>query len=167
MQSTNNNQSIQSQAFAAQLNKPVLQKGSTGNEVKELQKLLIHWGNLSCDFPIDGYFSDYVEKAVKSFQHRLFLKVDGIVGSRTWKSLYTGAPDMPMLQRGSQGEAVKTLQLALYDTNAYYGAIDGIFGPITEAAVRTFQKNAGLVVDGIAGNKTWYALSKIYAPVGC
>lgn len=167
MQSTNN-QSIQSQEFSTQLNKPVLQKGSKGNEVKELQKLLIHWGYLGIDFPIDGYFSEYVENAVKSFQYRVFLKVDGIVGKNTWQALYTGAPvNMPMLQRGSQGEAVKTLQRALSDSNAYYGAIDGIFGPITEAAVRTFQKNAGLVVDGIVGNKTWYALSKIYAPMGC
>ncbi len=167
MQSTNN-QSIQSQEFATQLNKLVLQKGATGNEVKELQKLLIHWNHLPFNFSIDGYFSEYVEDAVKTFQHQVFLKMDGIVGKNTWQALYTGAPvNMPMLQRGSQGEAVKTLQRALADSNAYYGAIDGIFGPITEAAVRTFQKNAGLVVDGIVGNKTWYALSKIYAPVGC
>ena len=168
MQSTNNQQSIQSQAFSTQLNKPVLQLGSKGNDVKELQKLLIHWNYLPYGFSIDGYFSTTVQDAVAAFQYRVFLKMDGIVGKNTWQALYTGAPvNMPMLQRGSQGEAVKTLQRALADSNAYYGAIDGVFGSITDAAVRTFQKNAGLVVDGIVGNKTWYALSKVYAPIGC
>ncbi|MCT7949469.1 peptidoglycan-binding protein [Ancylothrix sp. C2] len=165
MQSTNN-QSIQSQEFAAQLNKPVLQLGSKGNDVKELQKLLIRWNYLPNGFSIDGSFSKYVQQAVTAFQYRMFLKSDGIVGSLTWKALYTGAPvNMPTLQKGSQGEAVKTLQRALRDAGVYFGAMDGIFGEVTVAAVRTIQKNSGLVADGIVGNKTWYALSKVNARV--
>ncbi|MFB4164691.1 peptidoglycan-binding protein [Alteribacillus sp. JSM 102045] len=40
------------------------------------------------------------------------------------------------------------------------GAIDGIFGPQTEQAVRTFQKKKKLTADGIAGQKTWAALKR-------
>lgn len=59
---------------------------------------------------------------------------------------------MTTLQRGSRGADVKTLQGKL---NL---AQDGIFGPITEEAVRDFQKRKGLTVDGVVGAKTWTAL---------
>ncbi|NLH00732.1 MAG: peptidoglycan-binding protein, partial [Clostridiales bacterium] len=38
------------------------------------------------------------------------------------------------------------------------GEIDGVYGPMTEAAVRKFQKEHGLEVDGIVGPLTWTAL---------
>lgn len=59
---------------------------------------------------------------------------------------------MTTLQRGSRGADVKTLQGKL---NL---AQDGVFGPITEEAVRDFQKRKGLTVDGVGGAKTWGAL---------
>ena len=71
------------------LNKPILRKGDTGEGVEELQKLLKYW-DLYYDI-IDGIFSEYVEWAVKGYQHRVFLEEDGIVGSLTWKALYSGA----------------------------------------------------------------------------
>ena len=54
-----------------------------------------------------------------------------------------------LLTKGSRGELVKRLQAAL---NL---AQDGIFGAITEEAVKAFQKAHGLVPDGIVGEKTW------------
>ena len=42
-------------------------------------------------------------------------------------------------------------------------AQDGIFGPITEEAVRDFQKRKGLSVDGVVGSKTWAALGVVTA----
>jgi peptidoglycan hydrolase-like protein with peptidoglycan-binding domain len=70
----------------------------------------------------------------------------------------------PTLRRGSQGSAVKELQKMLNDLS-YKVTVDGIFGAKTEAAVKDFQKNCGLVADGIVGAKTWDAL--IYGCGGC
>ena len=61
----------------------------------------------------------------------------------------------PSVARGSVGPAVKLLQSQLQAHGITPGPIDGIFGPKTEAAVRAFQRKAGLEVDGQAGPKTW------------
>ncbi len=63
------------------------------------------------------------------------------------------AMDRPTLRRGATGELVKEIQEKV-------GAkVDGDFGPKTEAAVRQFQRDNGLVPDGIVGPLTWAALS--------
>ena len=59
---------------------------------------------------------------------------------------------MTTIKKGSRGDAVATLQRKL---NLI---ADGIFGAITDEAVRDFQKSHGLAVDGIVGPKTWSAL---------
>lgn len=64
----------------------------------------------------------------------------------------------PTLRRGSKGEAVKGLQNALRQRGHHLN-IDGTFGPATESAVRTFQRDAGLAEDGIVGPHTWGALN--------
>lgn len=71
--------------------------------------------------------------------------------------------DRPQLARGSKGSAVKELQTALNARGAGL-AVDGDFGPKTDAAVRAFQKTNSLVVDGIVGPKTWAALDAGSAP---
>lgn len=67
----------------------------------------------------------------------------------------------PTLKRGSKGDAVRELQEILerlgYDLGK--SGVDGDFGRATEKAVKAFQKNAGIGVDGIAGAATWAALS--------
>lgn len=155
--SSTDNQAIKAQASVA-INKPQLTSGAKGDAVKELQTLLNRWG---CRLTIDGQFGPKTLSAVKSYQKRVFLNPDGVVGNTTWQALYSGAPvNMPVLKTGSQGQAVKTLQTVLQQTGDYKGAIDGVFGPITDAAVRKFQARASLVSDGIVGAKTWHALSK-------
>ena len=62
-----------------------------------------------------------------------------------------GADYNQIMKRGSRGEGVKQLQRNLGMTGA---EVDGIFGPATEKAVRTFQKNSGAKVDGIVGPET-------------
>lgn len=64
-----------------------------------------------------------------------------------------------LLKRGDQGSAVKEAQEHLR-RHGYNIAVDGIFGPKTEQAVRAFQAAKGLVVDGIIGPKTWNELVK-------
>lgn len=61
-------------------------------------------------------------------------------------------------QRGSSGGTVKEIQTKLQNWGYYSGAIDGVYGSRTEAAVRHFQEKNGLTVDGKAGPKTLAAL---------
>ncbi|WP_421579106.1 peptidoglycan-binding protein [Shinella sp. M31] len=67
--------------------------------------------------------------------------------------------EYPTLRRGSQGEWVDRLQIALTATGFYMLSIDGDFAGGTEGAVKLFQRSRGLRVDGIAGPKTFAALS--------
>lgn len=65
--------------------------------------------------------------------------------------------DHPTLKIGATGERVTYLQTLLGDVGEPIGA-DGVFGAITEMAVRDFQKLYKLSVDGVVGPKTWAAL---------
>ena len=63
----------------------------------------------------------------------------------------------PLIRQGSQHHPVQTLQYLLR-ARGHNVAVDGIFGPATDAAVRAFQQQKGLAVDGIVGPATWPAL---------
>ena len=68
---------------------------------------------------------------------------------------------LPTLRKGQHsGEPpVERLQLMLnFVSGVDEPDVDGIFGPRTEAAVRRFQQNENLSVDGIVGKQTWTAL---------
>lgn len=67
--------------------------------------------------------------------------------------------EYPVLRRGSRGEWVERLQYGLAAAGFYPLAIDGDFGPGTEAAVKLIQRARGLLVDGIAGPATFAVLS--------
>lgn len=64
----------------------------------------------------------------------------------------------PTIGPGDSGDAVRRLQRALRRTPDLSLAVDGVFGPATEAAVRRVQEGSGLTVDGIVGPQTWAAL---------
>ena len=63
----------------------------------------------------------------------------------------------PETRKGAEGHPVPTLQYLLRARGKTV-AVDGIFGPRTDAAVRDFQRQKGLAVDGIVGPMTWGAL---------
>jgi peptidoglycan hydrolase-like protein with peptidoglycan-binding domain len=63
----------------------------------------------------------------------------------------------PLVRQGNQHHPVKTLQYLLRARGRNL-AVDGIFGPDTNAAVRAFQQQKGLAVDGVVGPATWSAL---------
>jgi peptidoglycan hydrolase-like protein with peptidoglycan-binding domain len=67
--------------------------------------------------------------------------------------------DEPMLRRGSEGDWVAYLQGQLEAQGHTPGPLDGLFGPRTEAAVRSYQEANGCRVDGIVGPETWGALN--------
>ncbi|XHX78152.1 MAG: peptidoglycan-binding protein [Stenomitos frigidus ULC029] len=139
--------------------KPLLQRGASGIEVIEIQKLLINWSLY--EGAVDSLFGERLEQAVRAFQKRVFLPKTGVVDTHTWRSLYTGAPPaMPLLQRGSAGEAVVLLQEALQAVGQTAIVVDGSFGHQTDTAVRHFQRHQGLVVDGVVASCTWLALSR-------
>jgi len=68
-----------------------------------------------------------------------------------------------IIERGSSGEAVVDLQKMLKSRGFDPGSLDGVFGPRTEMAVRSFQEKLGLVVDGIVGPQTAEALRSDFA----
>ena len=61
----------------------------------------------------------------------------------------------PVLKKGSNEPAVRDLQEALKALGHDPGPIDGVFGEATEAAVRAFQQEKEITVDGIVGKVTW------------
>jgi hypothetical protein len=70
-----------------------------------------------------------------------------------------GSPYYPIVQYGSQNVYVATCQDALYYRGYLANTdIDGIFGNITQTAVKKFQSDYGLISDGIVGSQTWDAL---------
>ena len=83
------------------------------------------------------------------------------------KGSYPGTP----LRLGSQGPDVYLLQQQLNAIAVNYPLItpiypvDGIFGPMTENAVRIFQKQFNLTQDGVVGKSTWYKINYIYVAV--
>lgn len=133
-----------------------LKRGSKGNKVKELQTKLNKVGN---NLVVDGSFGSATEKAVKAFQKKYGLTVDGIAGPNTIKKLdeviaSNKAVATVTLKKGSKGENVKTLQRNLNEVMNTDIKVDGDFGTITETTVKAFQKKYGLVVDGCYGPKS-------------
>lgn len=67
----------------------------------------------------------------------------------------------PVLEYGDRYGYVWGLQHRLQQLGLYKGKVDGIFGPLTQQAVFTFQRRHGLIVDGIVGPVTWHALREV------
>lgn len=67
---------------------------------------------------------------------------------------------LSVLRKGAEGDQVKAVQRMLYALGYDLGSakVDGDFGSKTDAAVRAYQKNKGLTVDGIVGQQTWTKL---------
>jgi len=132
---------------------PTLRRGSSGEAVRQLQQALKAVGY--DPGAIDGDFGSRTETAVKAFQKAQGIAPDGVVGDITWLNIDEADTSNPTIRRGSTGNPVrraqKRLTLGGYDTNG----VDGIFGAGTEAAVRRFQGDRRLTVDGIVGPRTW------------
>ena len=136
-------------------NYPTIRTGVKGNFVKILQYLLNFYG---ANLVVDGNFGGNTQRAVIEFQRNNNLTQDGIVGRNTWNKLLNLNPSSEVLRRGNRNSAVMFLQRLLLSYLYPITDLDGIFGPETERAVRAFQSENNLGVDGIVGRNTWQAL---------
>lgn len=135
---------------------------------------------------IDSNFGSGTRAAVISFQRLAKLPQDGVVGRQTWNALVrayrdTLEVDVPVqvlmpsypgtaLRIGSTGENVRIIQNALNTINQAEGNlsminVDGIYGNATAQAVRNYQRNNGLAVDGVVGRQTWNSIRSQYSSV--
>ncbi|MBL4936260.1 peptidoglycan-binding protein [Clostridium sp. YIM B02515] len=137
----------------------VLKSGSKGNDVKTLQTLLNSNGY---KLSVDGIFGNLTLTAVKDYQGKNGLAVDGMVGPKTLAKISpattsttttTSSQITRLLKLGSKGDDVKLLQTWL-NNNGNKLSVDGIFGNLTLAAVKDYQSKNGLAVDGLVGPKT-------------
>ncbi len=138
--------------------RPTLNLGSTGEDVKDLQKVL-NGTFVDISLVVDGVFGKQTQEAVTVFQKQYGLTPDGIVGPNTWAVIDTIVRST--LRRGSTGEDVVYLQRRLNGIGFGHLVVDGIFGAATEEAVKKFQEQYGLTVDGIVGIQTWAKLETI------
>lgn len=127
---------------------------------------------------IDGVQGPQTVHAVRSFQRRHRLTVDGLAGPRTRAAL--GSRGKPLfgarvIRRGMRGYDVGVLQFLLRRRGLRPGRLDGHFGRRTDAALRGFQRRARLLPDGVVGPRTarrlcglracaWRAASLRHAP---
>lgn len=141
--------------------------GSKGAGVTEVQQLLQTLGYYTG--LIDGYYSSSVSYAVRRFQQRNALPVDGKVGPKTLTALRApgaiaadtynqGTTLNGSLTIGSSGSDVQTVQQYLLDMGFYKGPIDSDFSQETANAVKAFQLKYGLTADGVVGNDTYNAI---------
>jgi murein DD-endopeptidase MepM/ murein hydrolase activator NlpD len=113
---------------------------------------------------VDGSLGPATAEAVRRFQARNRLAVDGVPGRRTRRALGSYGRAAPLgvrvLYAGRTGWDVASLQFLLAWQGFPSGALDGRFGPRTDRALRLFQAWAGLGADGRAGPGTVAALHR-------
>jgi peptidoglycan hydrolase-like protein with peptidoglycan-binding domain len=136
-------------------------------QVSSLQELLSKRGFYNG--AVDGIMGPQTRNAIIAAQKNYGLVTDGIAGNQTLAALESGASPVTIAAKNptitSANVAAKTsdkdvaaLQQLLAKRGFYNGAIDGVKGSQTNAAIAAAQKNYGLTVDGIAGAQTIAAL---------
>ena len=152
----------------------VIQSGSQGEAVKNLQRKLISLGYLSGD--TDGICGDMTVAAIKKFQSSQNLEADGIAGAATLNKLNNPssvtsednsqetteegsyAEIGSVIKAGMQGDGVIIVQQKLIEHGFLSGEPDGYCGARTVAAIKRFQTSVGLPADGVCGLLTYAAL---------
>lgn len=145
------------------IGKPVFKLGDQGSGVKKLQEKLT---DLNYDTKgIDGRYFKNTKIAVEKFQQDNNLPVTGMVDSYTLKELnkiYSEKfADKIILQKGSSGEEVSTLQQILKQLGFYSYNITGTFGDKTKEAVEKYQAANNLNITGTVSVRMLETLKNI------
>ena len=140
---------------------------SRGSDVRALQKQLTELGFSAGK--ADGVYGNKTYKAVVKFQKRYGLVADGVIGVETRQKLAEFGVEIPLyyayeakfpegftrkLSMGKEGMDVRALQVRLIDLGYLEGGADQVFGKKTRTAIRKFQREHELMVDGVAGVDT-------------
>ncbi|GEK57733.1 hypothetical protein CHL76_01380 [Marinococcus halophilus] len=148
----------------------IVKYGDNSSQAQELKEDLYELGYLDIANPTK-YFGRQTERAVENFQKDHSLTVDGVAGPNTFskineiihsKSSGGSNTDSSVLKDGVTSPAAKAMKKDLY-TLGYLDIAEPNerFGPQTEAAVKAFQRDQGLVVDGVAGPNTLAEIAKV------
>jgi peptidoglycan hydrolase-like protein with peptidoglycan-binding domain len=134
---------------------PLVRQDDEGPRVFALQYLLRSHGYA---LTVDGIFGPQTRVQVMEFQGDKGLQVDGLVGQQTWSALVLGRT----VRSGDSGDGVRAAQYLLRHRFGNQNVVvDGDFGRITDGAMRDFQTEYDLLIDGIVGPQTWRALVAI------
>ncbi len=138
--------------------------GDQGDVVLSITSILVRLGFLTHATPD---FDTVVESAVKAFQQERGLVITGIINQVTFRALdearwKLGDRVLNFLP-GSlmRGDDIAVLQGRLTEMGFNAGRVDGIYGVVTESAVREFQKSVGVKSDGQCGPATVIALMRL------
>jgi N-acetylmuramoyl-L-alanine amidase len=150
----------------------VLRLGVRASAVTEIRAALAALGLMDSSdddlttgrhFAVDVFDSD-LDQAVRAFQQRRGLLVDGIVGEATYRALREASYRLGARTLNHQfgapmyGDDVATLQARLQDLGFYTGMVDGHFGLQTHNSLLSYQREYGLSSDGICGPETLRSL---------
>ncbi|WP_199440594.1 N-acetylmuramoyl-L-alanine amidase [Umezawaea beigongshangensis] len=151
---------------------PLLRRGDVGPDVADIRATLTRIGLLPPGDPhASPVFDPTVEHAVRAFQQQRGLITDGIVGPATYRALRDATfrlGDRPLaflIAQPVTGDDVLTLQERLLELGYDAGRANGVFGQQTEQALRSFQRDYGLIVDGMCGPDTVRALRQLQPKV--
>lgn len=133
--------------------------------MRDLQRRLVAAGFAEPP-AVDGIYCAATEHSVRAFQQARGLRSDGICDDETWAALVEASwqlGDRLLYHRAPnlRGDDVDELQHRLGLLGFDAGRVDGIFGPLTAAALEEFQRNVGLPADGICGDESIQALRRL------
>jgi N-acetylmuramoyl-L-alanine amidase len=145
-----------------------LRRGATGSAVAEVRSMLATIGLLrNTDENTLDVFDEATELAVRHFQQRRGISVDGTVGVETFAALrgaHWRLGDRSLAHDSVHilsGDDVTELQSKLLSLGYDVARADGFFGPRTAEALRAFQREYGLVADGVCGTSTLRAFRNL------
>ena len=143
----------------------LIRRGDTGPAVAEVQAALVAVGQLAA-VPEEPALDEATDRAIRAFQQQRGLAVDGLVGPETYAALQAarhrlGDRILSHHTRMLVGDDVAALQERLAELGFDPGRADGVFGPLTENALKGFQREYGMRPDGVCGPATLRALKQL------